>query len=205
MVEASPRGECSISRNLAARFVADWKTAHPEGEVVERDLAKMNLPYVNLPWLGASLTPIEAHTLEMKEVLTVSNELVDELLAAADYIASSTPVYNYNIPANLNPTLTISSAKAARSVAPAKVWCTVRSALSYWLRAAYTRKVRRSAIAISRPCTCGSSSRSSESMMWRLLRLAAAKSLIWVSNHVRSFLLPLKLSSPQQLTRNPHH
>ena len=100
IVQASPRGEYSISRNLAARFVADWKTAHPEGEVVERDLTKMNLPYVNLPWLGASLTPIEAHTLEMKEVLAVSNELVDELLAA-DSIAISTPVYNYNIPANL--------------------------------------------------------------------------------------------------------
>lgn len=60
----------------------------------------MNLPYLNLPWLGASLTPIEAHTPEMKEVLTLSNELVDELLAA-DHIAISTPVYNYNIPANL--------------------------------------------------------------------------------------------------------
>ena len=100
VVEASPRGEYSISRNLATRFVADWKVAHPAGEVVERDLAKADLPYVNLPWLGASLTPIEAHTPEMKEVLTVSNELVDELLAA-DHIAISTPVYNYNIPANL--------------------------------------------------------------------------------------------------------
>ncbi len=89
IVQASPRGEYSISRNLAARFVADWKTAHPEGEVVERDLTKMNLPYVNLPWLGASLTPIEAHTLEMKEVLAVSNELVDELLAADSIAISS--------------------------------------------------------------------------------------------------------------------
>ena len=100
VVEASPRGEYSISRNLATKFVAEWKGAHPNGEVIERDLAKVDLPYVNLPWLGASLTPIEAHTPEMKEVLTVSNELVDELLAA-DHIVISTPVYNYNIPANL--------------------------------------------------------------------------------------------------------
>ena len=100
IVEASPRGEYSISRNLATKFVADWKAAHPEGEVVKRDLARMDLPYVNLPWLGASLTPMEAHTTEMKDVLTLSNELVDELLAA-DHIAISTPVYNYNIPANL--------------------------------------------------------------------------------------------------------
>jgi FMN-dependent NADH-azoreductase len=35
----------------------------------------------------------------MKEVLILSNELVDELLAA-DHIAI-TPVYNFNIPANL--------------------------------------------------------------------------------------------------------
>ena len=76
------------------------KAAHSGGDVVERDLAKMNLPYMNLPWLGASLTPAEAHTPEMTEVLTVSNELVDELLAA-DHIVISTPVYNYNIPANL--------------------------------------------------------------------------------------------------------
>ena len=64
--------------------------------MVERDLAKSDLPYMNLPWLGASLTPLEAHTPEMKEVLQVSAELL-----AADHIAISTPVYNYNIPANL--------------------------------------------------------------------------------------------------------
>jgi len=100
VVEASPRGEYSISRNLAKTFVEQWKTAHPGGEVVERDLAKIDLPYVNLPWLGASLTPAEKHAPEMKDVLRVSNELVAELLAA-DHIAISTPVYNYNIPANL--------------------------------------------------------------------------------------------------------
>ena len=100
VVEASPRGEYSISRNLASRFMAEWKAAHPDGEVVRRDLAEMNLPYVNLPWLGAGLTPAEKHTPEMKDVLVLSDELVDELLSA-DHIAISTPVYNYNVPANL--------------------------------------------------------------------------------------------------------
>ena len=100
VVQASPRGQYSISRSLASNFVEDWKAAHPDGEVVERDLATMDLPYVNLPWLGASLTPVEKHTPEMQGVLTLPNQLVDELLAA-DHIAISTPVYNYNIPANL--------------------------------------------------------------------------------------------------------
>ena len=71
VVEASPRGEYSISRNLTVMFVEQWKAAHPGGGVVERDLAKMDLPYVNLPWLGASLTPLEKHTPEMQEVLQV--------------------------------------------------------------------------------------------------------------------------------------
>ncbi len=100
VVEASPRGESSISRNLAKTFIEQWKIAHPGGEVIKRDLAKMDLPYVNLPWLGASLTPAKRHTSEMKDVLRVSDELVAELLSA-DHIAISTPVYNYNIPANL--------------------------------------------------------------------------------------------------------
>ena len=100
VIEASPRGEYSISRDLAKTFTEQWKTAHPGGEVVERDLAKMNLPYVNLPWVGASLTPAEKHSPEIREVLQLSNELVAELLDA-DHIAISTPVYNYNIPANL--------------------------------------------------------------------------------------------------------
>ena len=100
VVEASPRGEYSISRNLATTFIQSWKSAHSDGEVIQRDLAKMDLPYVNLPWLGASLTPVEKHTADMQKVLTLSNELGDELLAA-DHIAISTPVYNYNVPANL--------------------------------------------------------------------------------------------------------
>jgi FMN-dependent NADH-azoreductase len=100
VVQASPRGDFSISRNLAKMFIEQWKAAHPGGEVTERDLAETELPYMNLPWLGASLTPAEKHTGEMKEVLRVSDELVAELLAA-DHIAISTPVYNYNIPANL--------------------------------------------------------------------------------------------------------
>jgi FMN-dependent NADH-azoreductase len=100
VVEASPRGDQSISRNLTTMFIEQWQAAHSSGEVVRRDLSKIELPYVNLPWLGASLTPLEAHTPEMKEVLRVSDELVTELLAA-DHIVISTPVYNFNIPANL--------------------------------------------------------------------------------------------------------
>ena len=100
VIEASPRGERSLSRGLTRRFVDAWRANHPDGRVVERDLMTTDLPYVTLPWLGAYFTPPHQHTPEMKGLLRLSDELVDELLAADD-IAIGTPVYNYNVPAVL--------------------------------------------------------------------------------------------------------
>lgn len=100
VIESSPRGDYSISRNLTAKFVADWQRSHPDGKVVMRDLMKSDLPFVNAPWLGAYFTPPDKHSSEMKQLLRLSDELVAELLAA-DHIAIGTPVYNYNVPAVL--------------------------------------------------------------------------------------------------------
>ena len=100
VVEASPRGEQSMSRGLTRRFVREWSKNNPEGRVVERDLLKTSLPFVTMPWLGAYFTPADQHTDEMKQILSLSDELVREVLEA-DAIAIGTPVYNYNIPAVL--------------------------------------------------------------------------------------------------------
>ena len=100
VVETSPRGDFSISRNMTRRFVAEWQSAHPDGVVVDRDLAKTELPFVNAPWLQAYFTPSGQHSAEMKETLRVSDKLVAEILAA-DHILIATPVYNYNVPASL--------------------------------------------------------------------------------------------------------
>ncbi len=100
VVETSPRGDHSISRNMTCRFVAGWKAAHPDGQVAERDLMETNLPFVTAPWLQAYFTPPQQHSPEMKEALRLSDELVGELLAA-DHVVIATPVYNYNVPAAL--------------------------------------------------------------------------------------------------------
>jgi FMN-dependent NADH-azoreductase len=100
LVETSTRGTKSVSRNLAARFVADWRDANPQGQVVIRDLADAALPHVTMPWLAAYFTPPDAHTPEMKAELALSDTLVQELLDA-DELVISTPVYNYNIPSSL--------------------------------------------------------------------------------------------------------
>jgi FMN-dependent NADH-azoreductase len=100
VVETSPRGDNSISRNMTRRFVAEWRTAHPDGEVVERDLTETNLQFIDAPWLQAYFTPAEQHSPEMKAELRLSDELVGELLAC-DHLVIATPVYNYNVPAAL--------------------------------------------------------------------------------------------------------
>jgi FMN-dependent NADH-azoreductase len=100
VVETSPRGNSSISRNMTQRFVETWQAAHPDGEVVVRDLMETELAFVNAPWLQAYFTPTEQHSPEMKETLRLSDELVAELLSA-DHLVIATPIYNYNVPAAL--------------------------------------------------------------------------------------------------------
>ena len=100
VVETSPRGDHSVSRNMTRRFVADWRVAHPDGEVVERDLMETQLPFVTAPWLQAYFTAPAQHSPEMKQALRLSDELVGEILGA-DHIVIATRVYNYNVPAAL--------------------------------------------------------------------------------------------------------
>lgn len=89
-----------MSRGLTQRFVAQWQGRYPDGQIVERDLIKTDLPYITQPWLAAYFTPPDQRTPEMTALLRLSDELVAELLAA-DYLAIGTPVYNYNVPAIL--------------------------------------------------------------------------------------------------------
>ncbi|WP_263373995.1 FMN-dependent NADH-azoreductase [Granulicella aggregans] len=97
---ASPRGEYSISRALAAEFTAAWRDKHKEGEVIERDLFQTELPFVDLPWIAGAYTPVEDHSPAVAEAISISNELIAELFAA-DYILIATPMYNFSTPAIL--------------------------------------------------------------------------------------------------------
>ena len=99
-IYSSPRGEHSVSRNLAKIFIADWQASHVGSSVVERDLMKTHLPFVDLPWSAGSHTDEELHTPEMKDALQVSNLLIPELFAA-DQIVLGTSLYNHSIPAVL--------------------------------------------------------------------------------------------------------
>lgn len=100
MVQTSPRGEQSVSRNMTRRFLQEWRETHPEGQIVDRDLSVTPLAFIDAAWLQAYFTPPSQHSADMIDTLRLSDEFVSELLAA-DHLVIATPVYNYNVPAAL--------------------------------------------------------------------------------------------------------
>jgi len=99
-ISVSPRGTDSISRQLGDAAVEAWKAKNPDGRVIERDLAKTPLTFVDVDWIAGAFSPPEYHTENHKKALALSNELVSELLEA-DEIILATPMYNFAVPAAL--------------------------------------------------------------------------------------------------------
>lgn len=98
-LDASPRGERSVSRTLCQEFIHSWKAAHPDDTVAYRDLGHDPVPLVTEAWIAAAFTPPAEHTPEVAEAILPSNQLIDELLAADRYVFGI-PMYNFTIPAN---------------------------------------------------------------------------------------------------------
>ena len=90
----------SVSRQLTGRFVEAWQHEHPEGTVIERDLAATALPHITDEWVQAVHSNPATLTANQKQVLQVSDTLVDELVQA-DTIVIGAPMYNFAIPAPL--------------------------------------------------------------------------------------------------------
>ncbi len=99
-LEASVRGDRSLSRRLSREFTEAWLAARPGTRVLRRDLATEAPPFVDQAWIAASFTDPEARTPDMREALAASDALIDEL-EAADLIVLGTPMFNYGMPARL--------------------------------------------------------------------------------------------------------
>jgi FMN-dependent NADH-azoreductase len=90
----------SVSRQLTGRFAEAWRHEHPEGTVIERDLAATSLPHITDEWVHAVHSNPATLTPEQRQVLQVSDALVDELVQA-DAIVIGAPMYNFTISAPL--------------------------------------------------------------------------------------------------------
>ena len=98
-VDSSARHN-SVSRQLTSRFAEAWQQEHPGGKVIERDLAATTLPLITDEWVQAVYSNPATLTPQQKQVLHVSDALVEELLDA-DTIVIGAPMYNFAIPAPL--------------------------------------------------------------------------------------------------------
>lgn len=98
VVNSSPRSK-SISRKLTNQFAIDWKSRGPGNTVIERDLSDGKLAFLDEAWIEASYTPAAQRTAAQSELLTLSDKLIDEVLAA-DVIVLGIPMHNFSVPAS---------------------------------------------------------------------------------------------------------
>lgn len=100
VIESSARQEGSVSRQLTAEFLARWKAAHPNDEIVVRDLANEPVPHLDIDLLGGWTKPAEQQSEAEKAALARSERLTGELLGA-DVLVLAAPMYNFAIPSTL--------------------------------------------------------------------------------------------------------
>jgi FMN-dependent NADH-azoreductase len=99
-IDSSPLYGRSVSRELTAAFVTQWKTSYPFGSVVHRDLTATAIPPINADWVGAVYTPQEARSQQQNELLSLSDSLLAELEQADEYVFG-VPMHNFGIPSVL--------------------------------------------------------------------------------------------------------
>jgi FMN-dependent NADH-azoreductase len=99
-LDSSPLYGRSVSRELTGAFVAQWKSSHPDGTVIDRDLNSTSIPPINADWVTAVYTPEEARTPQQKELLWLSDSLLAELEQADEY-CFGVPMHNFGVPSVL--------------------------------------------------------------------------------------------------------
>ncbi len=99
-VDSSPMFQASVSRQLTEEFVQRWKTLHPDGGVISRDLNQTQLAPLTAQWVAAAFAPEERRSPEQKQILELSNMLIAELEAADEYVIG-VPMHNFGSPSTV--------------------------------------------------------------------------------------------------------
>ncbi|MDP9848506.1 FMN-dependent NADH-azoreductase [Streptosporangium lutulentum] len=96
-LDASIRGDQSVSRAVADTAEAAWIRTHPSGVVTRRDLSASPIPAD--AWSSAvmgSFMPEDQRTEDHRRSAALATRLVDELVAAEAYLFA-VPLYNYGV------------------------------------------------------------------------------------------------------------
>ena len=94
-IDSSARLTGSTTRDLTQRIVEKLGAE----TVIRRDL-KNALPQIDENWVNANFTPVDDRSVEQKDRLALSDQLVKEL-QEADTIVIGAPIYNFSIPGSL--------------------------------------------------------------------------------------------------------
>lgn len=98
-IDASIKGENSVSRRLTDRVMARLQAANPGASVITRDLSG-GVPQIDGNWIGAVFTPAEDRNAEQAQIAGYADTLLAEV-RAADVLVIGLPVYNFGVPAQL--------------------------------------------------------------------------------------------------------
>jgi FMN-dependent NADH-azoreductase len=99
-ITSSLNADAGQSSRLAKRFVAAWRESNPNGEVIERDLAKQPVPHLDDARFAAFFSKPVERTIEQQRVVDYSDRLIDEL-KRAEVIVLGLPMYNFGVPSTL--------------------------------------------------------------------------------------------------------
>ncbi len=100
LIKSSIFSDGGQSSQLADRYVAAWRAAHPDGQVIVRDLARDPVPHLDAARFGAFLSKPDTRSPEQQAVLDYSETLIDEL-RRSDTIVLGVPMYNFGVPSML--------------------------------------------------------------------------------------------------------
>ncbi|MBU1361684.1 MAG: FMN-dependent NADH-azoreductase [Gammaproteobacteria bacterium] len=99
-IDSSVLAGNSVSRQLTAELVAEWKRTHAGTQVEYLDLATAAPSHLDTNSLGFRLPPSAETTDTQRAENTVSEKLVSQFLAA-DVVVIGAPLYNFSIPSQL--------------------------------------------------------------------------------------------------------
>ena len=100
LLHTSLRGPASLSSSLANDYVAQWRSNHPGGRVVSRDLAAEPVPHLTAERFAAFTAATDERNTEQQAIAAYSDRLISEL-QEADEILIALPMHNFGVPSTL--------------------------------------------------------------------------------------------------------
>jgi FMN-dependent NADH-azoreductase len=99
-IDSGILGTASVSRQLSANAVAEWRLQHPSTEIVYRDLVAEPLTHLAGEQLFAATADPSQQSPGMQAILAESRKVLQEFLDA-DIVVIGAPMYNFGVPSQL--------------------------------------------------------------------------------------------------------